>query len=190
MNMNFLVMHIDDEACVLLFFLFIAFIVCHSLPRLCAFDKTCEKGPLRVKLAMFFNFTVFIWSRNPVMCMVDVFMISPWCIPSGWRTISIIVCTWEICRWRRWSRFATLGGPFVDQKLFFEAQFPMGHQETFPRLSVFFYVEVGTPKLAGNTFCLNTSHGIPWSTNHFPSAAAEVMKLTLFLLLASWRPKN
>ena len=26
----------------------------------------------------------------------------------------------------------------MDQKLFFEAQFPMGHQETFPRLSVFF----------------------------------------------------
>ena len=168
-------------------FLFIAFIVCHSLPRFCAFDKTCEKGPLRVKLAMFFNLTVFIWSRNPVMCMVDVFMISPWCIPSGWRTISIIVYTWEICRWRRWSRFATLGGAFVDQRLFFEAQFPMGHQETSPRLSAFFYVEVGTPKLAGNTFCLNTSHGqqITFQVQH-----VEVMKLTLFLLLASWRRKN
>ena len=176
-------------------FLFIAFIVCHSLPRLCAFDKTCEKGPLRVKLAMFFNLTVFIWSRNPVMCMVAVFMISTWCISSGWRTISIIVCTWEICRWRRWSRFATLGGPFVDRRLFFEAQFPMGHQETFPRLSAFlcFFdlfcnVEVGTPKLAGNTFCLNTSHGqqITFQVQrHF-----EVMKLTLFLLLASWHRKN
>ena len=166
-------------------FLFIAFIVCHSLPRFCAFDKTCEKGPLRVKLAMFFNLTVFIWSRNPVMCMVDVFMISPWCIPSGWRTISIIVYTWEICRWRRWSRFATLGGAFVDQRLFFEAQFPMGHQETSPRLSAFFLCGSGYPQV-GRKYIL--PQYIPWSTNHFPSAACwgdEADPVSALSILAS-----